>query len=127
MTTYLSLGVEQLGAAARALNEEFDRLAQAGPSADELERTQASLFTMLVMGQETPESRVMRLGRYGLDQARPPSVVDMEGALARVTREEVQRLAGRWAGSADRALAWTGPAQAGGMQWLEKLWGRGRH
>lgn len=109
MSTYLSLGPELLTRALTALSEELQRLAQEGPDGDELERIQTSLYTMLVMAQETPDARIMRLGRAGLDQQIPVQLIQVEQHLREVSPLEVQSLAGLWTQNGAMAAAWTGP------------------
>ena len=84
-------------------------MAQSGPVEEELEHTRVTLNTVLVMNQETPDARVMRLGRYGLDQRRPPALTTLADELARVTSEDVRRQSQVWMDAQSVAVAAAGP------------------
>ncbi len=109
LVTYLGLAPQRMQDAWDAVHEEMARLASGGPNEEELDHTRVTLNTVLVMNQETPDARVMRLGRYGLDQRRPPALTALSGELGRVTVEDVRREAQVWVDGRSTALAAAGP------------------
>ena len=109
MTTYLSLGPRYVERALEVLGRELRRLGEEGPDLAEMERTCTSLFTMLVMGLETPDSRVLRLGRYGLDQRVPSRLGLVREGLLAVDAKAIQDQAKRWLNFDNMAKAWAGP------------------
>lgn len=109
MSLYLSLGPESLDQALIGLSEELRKLADLGPDEDELERTRTSLYTMLVMGQETPDARIMRLGRTGLDQRLPLNLATTKEQFEQVKASLIQEEMHRWSRSDEIALAAAGP------------------
>ncbi len=113
MTTYLSLGPEKVPYALSALFEELEKLTQDGPGDEELQHTQMYLNTALVMSQETPDARVMRLGRYALDGLAAPDLSRTAALLSRVTSDAVQEEVSRWRDRSDIAAVAAGPLQEG--------------
>lgn len=109
MITYLGLGPESVDEAMRAFSEEVTRLAQEGPDDAELEYTRRYLNTVLVMNQETPDARVMRMGRYALDGLVTPELDALARALDAVTRHDVCARAQVWLVDSPRAVAACGP------------------
>ncbi len=109
MMTFLSLGPERVAVALTALAEEVYRLAADGPDPEEVARTRTALYTMAVMAQETPDARVMRLGRYALDQRRPPALTELRDEMAAVDAKAVMTLAESWTNWHRMAVAWAGP------------------
>lgn len=109
MSLYLSLGEENMDRATQALWDELDKLIDEGPDTGELERTRASLYTMLVMAQETPDQRVMRLGRAGLDRRLAPDLATLKVQLDEVDREAVQQCAQKFRNPGELAMALAGP------------------
>lgn len=109
LVTYLGLAPQRMGEAWNAVHEEMARLASEGPHEEELDHTRVTLNTVLVMNQETPDARVMRLGRYGLDQRRPPALGALAEELGRVTMDDVRREAQVWVDGRSLALAAAGP------------------
>jgi predicted Zn-dependent peptidase len=112
MVTYLGLAPQRVGEAWTAVQEEMASLAANGPQEEELEHTRVTLNTVLVMNQETPDARVMRLGRYGLEQRRAPALSAVADELSRVTIEDVRRQAQVWVDGGSQALAAAGPLEA---------------
>ncbi len=112
MVTYLGLAPQRVGEAWTAVQEEMASLAANGPQEEELEHTRVTLNTVLVMNQETPDARVMRLGRYGLEQRRAPALSAVADELGRVTMEDVRRQAQVWVDGGSQALAAAGPLEA---------------
>lgn len=115
MITYLSLGPDRMDQALRALFDEVGRLALEGPDGDEMFQTRMYLNTVLVMNQETPDARIMRLGRYALDGRVAPDLTVTADALARVSAELVQAEARRWQEGNPMAAVACGPL-------TERLW-----
>lgn len=109
LSVYLSLGQGNMDRAARALWDELNQLIDKGPNGDELERTRASLYTMLVMGQETPDQRVMRLGRAGLDRRLAPNLATLKSQLEEVGSEAVRQCAQKFRMPGELATALAGP------------------
>ncbi len=109
MTTYLSVGPRQLVQSLEALGAELGRMGKQEPDAQEMESTRTSLFTILMMALEAPDSRVLRLGRYGLDQILPEPIELVRDRLGQVDAETVQALARRWSDMDQMAKAWAGP------------------
>ncbi|MDA8204637.1 MAG: hypothetical protein M0Z36_01100, partial [Thermaerobacter sp.] len=95
--------------ASTALAEEVYRLAEDGPDPEEVEHTRTALYTMAVMAQETPDARVMRIGRYALDQRRPPALTELRDEMAAVDAKAVMTLAESWTNWDRMAVAWAGP------------------
>ncbi len=109
MMTYLGLGPDHLTRALQAVDDEVAQLALVGPEAEELAHTRMYLNTVLVMNQETPDARVMRMGRYGLDGRRPPLLMDIGEQLAAVSAQAVRRQAEAWRDTRRMAAAAAGP------------------
>jgi predicted Zn-dependent peptidase len=105
----LGLSRENVVHAVQCVREEVERLAQEGPSEAELLHTRNALQTMWVMNQETPDARVMRLGRYALDQVLPPSQGVVQDALNAVSAHDVQEAARPWLRLEHVARAVAGP------------------
>lgn len=113
VVTYLGTESTRLHRALRALYEEMEHLAAHGPSSDELARTVMYLQTLFVMNQETPDARVMRLGRYALDDRCAPQVRGFNESLANTTIAGVQKQVADWIRPQNVALAIAGPVPAG--------------
>lgn len=109
MVTVLSLGPTRVRDALQALSDEVERLSAHGPDPVELERTRTALYTMLVMAQETPDTRVMRLGRCALDGKEPPRLTALREQMQQVDRNAVVEMARRWSVWERVAAAWAGP------------------
>ena len=92
-----------------ALKQEVEKLARHGPGTEELKRTETALYAMLIMGQETPDARVMRLGRYALDQRTAPPLEELKDQLGAVTVQNVRDTASRLADWEHIAWAEAGP------------------
>lgn len=122
MTTYLGLGPDHVDEALRALAEEVEVLAIQGPDHEDLEHTCTYLNTVLVMNQETPDARVMRLGRYALDGRLAPDLPLLGKELRSVTPAEVRQQVAAWLPGAPLAAAAAGPLD----QDLSLLWARGK-
>jgi predicted Zn-dependent peptidase len=120
MSTYLAIAPEAVDRAMDALKEEFVRLAEVGPTVEELSQTAMALYTVMVMAQETPDARVMRLGRYGLDQVLPWDLDTVAAQLNAVPEDAVAALAASWTRWSDIASAWVGPAPQS-PRWVQ--WG----
>lgn len=120
MATYLAVAPDNVDRAMDALNEEFVRMAEAGPTHDELTQTCRALYTMLVMAHEDPDTRVMRLGRHGLDQVLPWDFDTVAAKLSEVQGDAVKALTRRWTHWSDVASAWVGPVPQS-PRWVE--WG----
>lgn len=113
MITYLSLGPEKVPEALNALFEELEKLAQQGPGDEELQHTRMYLNTALVMSQETPDARVIRLGRYALDGREAPDLSRTADLLAAVTPDAVQDEVSRWRDRSHIAAVAAGPLEQG--------------
>ncbi|MCY0879816.1 MAG: pitrilysin family protein [Firmicutes bacterium] len=112
----LALARENVVRAMRCVREEVEQLATNGPSEEELVHTRNALQTMWMMNQEAPDARVMRLGRYALDQVLPPSIDAVQEALSRVSAADVRDAAAVWMSRDEVARVVAGPA-AWDLQW----------
>ncbi|NMP21842.1 M16 family metallopeptidase [Sulfobacillus harzensis] len=115
MITYLSLTPEKIPQALRALFDEVSRLAEVGPDTEEVSHTRVYLNTVLVMNQETPDARVMRLGRYALDGKEAPQIDQAVRALSEITPEMVKADAQTWIPGSRMAAVAAGPVHSGAL------------
>jgi predicted Zn-dependent peptidase len=90
------------------LDDEWVRLAEHGPTEEEVHRAQGQLCGGLVLGLEDSSSRMSRLGRAELVYGTFFGLAGVLDRIRSVTAEEVRRLAAELAGR-PRTLAVVGP------------------
>ena len=102
----------QAAEAAELLLGEVRALGRDGPGAEEVARHQRLLLAGLWMGQETPEGRMLQLGRVTTAHLPWLEPEALAAALAAVRPEEIARLGGALGDPAGWAAAVVGPSWA---------------
>jgi predicted Zn-dependent peptidase len=113
LATYLSVGPDRLEMALAEYRNQMTRLATEPVSADELTRAVRVIETAALLAQETPDGRVMRMGRWGLWGTTPPTPSLVHTGLAAVTPERIQTWARSFFDAPYQAVAAVGPVPKG--------------
>ena len=79
--------------ALRLTLEEFDRIAQDGLPAEDLEAAKAQLKGGLLLSLESTSSRMHRIARSQMYAGRIVPVVELVAAIERITSDDVKRIA----------------------------------
>ena len=91
---YTALHRDQEGQALTAVREVVDRLAQDGPSQEELDRAREQACAGAAMSLETVQARMNHQGSSLLLQGRVRSLAEILSAYEQVTRPQLRDLAG---------------------------------
>lgn len=109
LSTYLAVQPASLSRALHLTGEELAILKREGPRSEELARAVVQVKTSLVFGLETPEGRMLRLGRAGLADRAPLSLSVLMDRFNRVSPGDIQALAqDLWDSSSNVAIAAVG-------------------
>ncbi len=110
LSIYLAVHPRSLTEALRLAGNTLRTFLTQGPSPQEIERARVLITTALAFSLETPEGRMVRLGRWGLANAPPPSLADVRQRLEAVGPQDVQSVAKQlWTDPGEVALAAVGP------------------
>ncbi|MCV6586284.1 MAG: insulinase family protein [Marinibacterium sp.] len=107
-TIYAGTSADQIGDLATITVDEMKRAAD-DMSEDEISRARAQMKAGLLMGLESPSSRVERLARLVAIWGHVPALEDTIGRIDAVTTQDVRRFAEHTASRAPAALALYGP------------------
>ncbi len=117
---YTALNREQEDRALDALREVVCRLADQGPTQEELDRVREQAKAGLIMGEESVQNRMSSLGSSLLLFGRVRTQRELLEAYDQVTRQQLRQLAEeifQWDGASLSAVGRVGPA-AGYARWL---------
>ncbi len=99
--------------ALRLLREELDRLADEGPTGEEVESTKRQLHGSIVIAQESVSGRMYHMARQELYTGRYTSPEEQVECILAVNRDDVKALAAEFLRPGRFALAALGPAPDG--------------
>lgn len=101
----------------KLIEEELQRLLDAGITDEEMERAKGRSRGSLVLSLEDPASRMSRLGRSDLVHGEILSIDDLLARLDAVTADDVARVARELLKPEDRVLTVIGPFQTEDFDW----------
>ncbi len=97
--------------------EELAKMAQSGPTADELTLARDHLKGSLTLSLESSSSRMIRMGRSEFNLGRQVSIEEIERAIDAVTFEDVHALARELFDPASLGLCVLGPVAETAIRW----------